>query len=146
MSAVGVYLSGENASAPRKMTADSCAYDISANEKVTIPPGERRKIDTGLILEFNDNLICWLLPKSGLADKYGLTVLNTPGTVDRDYRGTLKVIMFNSSNEEYTVNVGDRICQMTFVKEEPIEFWYASNVKDFTQTKRHQAGFGSTGK
>ena len=122
---------------PAYATTQSAGMDIRANlsEPVEIKPLERKLIPTGLYIALPDGYEAQMRPRSGLAIKHGITLLNTPGTIDADYRGEIGVILVNLSNEPFVVNDGERICQME---------WEAVEVLD--DTERGAGGFGHTGK
>ena len=130
---------------PSYETALSAGMDIRANleQSVTFKPLERSLIPTGLFIELPAGFEAQIRPRSGLAAKNGITVLNTPGTIDADYRGEIKVILVNLSQQEFTVNHGDRIAQMVIAKHETI-VW--ENVNELKTTERGVGGFGHTGK
>jgi len=130
---------------PTYETALSAGMDIRANleQSVTIKPLERSLLPTGLFIELPAGFEAQIRPRSGLAAKNGITVLNTPGTIDADYRGEIKVILVNLSQQEFTVNHGDRIAQMVIEKHETI-VW--ENVNELKTTERGVGGFGHTGK
>jgi dUTP pyrophosphatase len=130
---------------PAYATSGSSGMDLRANlqEPVILKPLERSLIPTGLFIELPEGFEAQVRPRSGLAIKQGLTCLNSPGTVDADYRGELKVIIINLSNEEQHINHGDRIAQMVIQKVEQVE-WLL--VQDISETQRGTGGFGHTGK
>ncbi len=130
---------------PAYATEGSSGMDLRAaiNETVTLKPLERALIPTGLFIELPEGFEAQVRPRSGLAIKQGITCLNTPGTIDADYRGEIKVILINLSNETQTVHNGDRIAQMVIQKVEKID--WALTV-ELEQTTRNEGGFGSTGK
>jgi dUTP pyrophosphatase len=130
---------------PGRATAGSAGMDIRANlqEQVVIKPMERQLIPTGLYIEIPEGYEAQIRPRSGLAIKMGITCLNSPGTIDSDYRGEIKVILINLSKEERIIENGDRIAQMVVNKIEKIEWENASNI---SLTERNQAGFGHSGK
>jgi dUTP pyrophosphatase len=130
---------------PQYETAASAGLDLKANiaESITLKPLERTLIKTGLFLEIPEGYEAQIRPRSGLAYKNGITVLNSPGTIDADYRGEIGVILVNLSNFEFTINSGDRIAQMVFAKFEQAE-WISTEV--LSETERGEGGFGSTGK
>lgn len=134
----------KGALAPEYSTKQAAGADLHAflAESVTIKPLERVLIPTGIHMAIPEGYEVQIRPRSGLAAKHGITVLNTPGTIDSDYRGEVKVILVNLSNEPFTVNNGDRIAQMVFSKCEQASF---SIVKDLDETERGSGGFGSTG-
>lgn len=119
--------------------------DLKANisEPVTLNPLERAMIPTGLHIALPDGTEAQIRPRSGLAAKFGISVLNSPGTIDADYRGEIKVILVNLSNEPFVVNPGERIAQMVVARYEKVE-WDQVEVLD--QTDRGEGGFGSTGR
>lgn len=129
---------------PKYETAGSSGIDIRANieEVVTLKPLQRALIKTGLFLEMDPSIECQIRPRSGLALKKGVTVLNTPGTVDADYRGEIGVILINLSEEEFVIEDGERIAQMVFC---PIQKVTLTEVTELTDSARGAGGFGSTG-
>lgn len=129
---------------PQYETSGSSGMDVRANldAPVTIPPLGRALIKTGLFLEMEHGLECQIRPRSGFALKKGVTVLNTPGTVDADYRGEIGVILINLSAENVEIQDGERIAQMVFCKIEQIAF---EQVEVLTDSERGIGGFGSTG-
>lgn len=130
---------------PEYITEGSAGMDLRANllNPVTLRPMERLLIPTGLFIELPLGYEAQVRPRSGLAIKHGLTCLNSPGTVDADYRGELKVILINLSNEDHTIIHGDRIAQMIVHKVEKVKWKAVSKISD---TKRGEGGFGHTGK
>ena len=130
---------------PEYQTPLSAGLHIRANleESVTLRPLERAMIPTGLFVELPEGCEMQIRPRSGLAAKHGITVLNSPGTIDADYRGEIKVILVNLSNEPFTIEAGERIAQMIVARYEQIE-WQA--VEELSATERGAGGFGSTGK
>lgn len=130
---------------PAYATEGSSGMDVRAfiNETVTLQPLERALIPTGLFIELPQGFEAQIRPRSGLAIKQGITCLNTPGTVDADYRGEIKIILINLSNEIQSVHNGDRIAQMVIQKVEKID-WEIS--VELEETERNAGGFGSTGK
>ena len=130
---------------PEYATAMSAGMDLRANlpdGDVELGPLERRLIPTGLHIALPDGYEAQTRPRSGLAAKYGVTVLNTPGTIDADYRGEIKVILVNLSNETFMVKNGERVCQMVIAKYEKVEWEETDNLDD---TERGEGGFGHTG-
>jgi len=109
---------------------------------VTLGPLQRTLVPTGIYIELPAGYEAQIRPRSGLAAKHGITVLNTPGTIDADYRGEIKVILVNLSNEEFTINHGDRICQMVIAKHEHVTW---QEVEILSDTERGEGGFGHTG-
>jgi len=130
---------------PEYVTEGSAGMDLRANlsDPVTLRPMERLLIPTGLFIELPLDFEAQVRPRSGLAIKYGITCLNSPGTVDADYRGELKVVLINLSNEDHTILHGDRIAQMVVNKVEKVKW---KEVKKISATKRGEGGFGHTGK
>lgn len=130
---------------PAYATIASAGVDLRANltESITLNPFERKLIPTGLFIALPIGYEAQIRPRSGLALKNGITVLNTPGTIDADYRGEIGVILINLSNEPFTINNGDRICQMVIAKHEQAEW---NLVEILESTDRGSGGFGSTGK
>ncbi|SFI84657.1 dUTP pyrophosphatase [Kaistella treverensis] len=128
---------------PKYQTELSAGMDISANltENITLKPLERKLIPTGLFLELSEGFEAQIRPRSGLAIKNGITVLNAPGTIDADYRGEIGVILVNLSAEDFTINSGDRIAQMVIAKYETAEW---QNADALNETARGAGGFGST--
>ncbi|PSL05105.1 dUTP diphosphatase [Cecembia rubra] len=130
---------------PAYQTPLSAGLDLRANleESVTLSPLERKLIGTGLFIELPEGYEAQIRPRSGLAFKHGLTVLNTPGTVDADYRGEVKVLLVNLSNESFEVKDGERIAQMVIARHEQIHW---DEVEVLSDTERGAGGYGSTGK
>jgi dUTP pyrophosphatase len=129
---------------PSYATAGSSGMDIRANveEPVVLQPLERALIPTGLFIELPEGYEAQVRPRSGMAIKQGITCLNSPGTVDSDYRGELKVILINLSNTTQTINNGDRIAQMVIAKTEKAALFLVQQLND---TARADGGFGHTG-
>jgi dUTP pyrophosphatase len=130
---------------PAYSTEASAGMDLRANidEDIVILPLERRLVKTGLFLEIPVGYEAQIRPRSGLAINKGITVLNSPGTIDADYRGEVCIILVNLSNENFVIKDGDRICQMIIAKHEKAE-WI--NVETLVETNRGAGGFGHTGK
>jgi dUTP pyrophosphatase len=130
---------------PAYATAGSSGMDIRAavNTAVELKPLERKLVPTGLFVEIPEGYEIQVRPRSGLAIKQGLTCLNTPGTIDADYRGEIQVILINLSAEIQTINPGDRIAQMVVQKVEKVAW---SLTESITATERNAGGFGHTGK
>jgi dUTP pyrophosphatase len=130
---------------PAYSTDSSAGMDLMANidKSVRLKPLERALIPTGLFIELPPGYEAQIRPRSGLAIKHGISVLNTPGTIDADYRGEICVIMINLSDKIYTVNDGERICQMVINRHEKVEW---EQVQSLNQTERGKGGFGHTGK
>ncbi len=129
---------------PAYETTSSAGLDVRANlqESVTLKPLERALIKTGLFLEIPNGYECQVRPRSGLAFKKGLTVLNSPGTIDADYRGEVGVILINLSSEDFVVENGERIAQLVFAQVEQAN-WIETEI--LSETERGAGGFGSTG-
>ncbi len=134
----------ENSIIPSYQTDHSAGLDLHAclEEDVEILPGEVRLIPTGISIELPDGYEAQVRPRSGLASKHGITVLNTPGTIDPDYRGEVKVILINLGKEPFKISHGMRIAQMIISKFERVE---VEEVSDLSPTVRGEGGFGSTG-
>lgn len=129
---------------PNYETEASAGMDLRANisEAVTLKPLERTIVKTGLFIELPVGYEAQVRPRSGLAAKKGITVLNAPGTIDADYRGEIGVILVNLSNEEFTIENGERVAQMVIAKHEHISW---EEVDTLEETTRGAGGFGSTG-
>lgn len=129
---------------PNYETVASAGMDLRANliEPICLKPLERALVKTGLFIELPVGFEAQVRPRSGLALKKGITVLNSPGTVDADYRGEIGVILVNLSNEEFVIENGERIAQLVIAKHERAE-WL--EVNELTETSRGAGGFGSTG-
>lgn len=129
---------------PQYETIGAAGMDIRAmlSEPVIIKPLQRVLIPTGLSVELPDGYEAQIRPRSGLAFKKGLSVLNSPGTIDSDYRGEIKVILINLSNETVVVNTGERVAQMVVTKYEKVRL---EEVDDLSDTERGTGGFGHTG-
>jgi dUTP pyrophosphatase len=129
---------------PNYATIAAAGMDLRANIEtpIVLKPLERSLVATGLFIELPIGYEAQIRPRSGLAFKNGITVLNTPGTIDADYRGEIKVILVNLSNEEFVVNNGERIAQMVIAKHEQAE-WI--EVEQLNETNRGAGGFGHTG-
>jgi dUTP pyrophosphatase len=130
---------------PQYATSLSAGVDLRANlaEPVTMLPLERKMIPTGLFIELPEGYEAQIRPRSGLAIKKGITVLNSPGTIDADYRGEICVILINLSNEPFVIEDGERICQMVIAAHEQAEWIEA---EELSETDRGAGGFGHTGK
>lgn len=130
---------------PTYETQYSAGMDLRANlsEDIVLKPLERAMIPTGLRIELPIGYEAQIRPRSGLAAKHGITVLNSPGTIDADYRGEIKIILVNLSNENFSIKHGERIAQMIITKHETVVF---SEVSEVSQTERGEGGFGHTGK
>lgn len=131
---------------PEYQTQGAAGVDLRANlpeGAITLQPLERCLVPTGLFLEFPEGYEAQVRPRSGMAIKHGITVINSPGTIDSDYRGEVKVPIVNLSNEPFTIAHSERIAQMVFAKYEKATFEEATEL---SETERGEKGFGSTGK
>lgn len=129
---------------PAYATPESAGMDLRANitEPIVLHPLERRIIPTGLYIALPPGYEAQVRPRSGLAFKHGITVLNSPGTIDSDYRGELGVLLVNLSNEDFTIEAGERIAQMVIARHEQGEF---VEVEELDDTERGAGGYGHTG-
>jgi dUTP pyrophosphatase len=146
MSAVTVRIINQSANPlPSYATAGSAGMDLRAHlpEAMVLQPMERQLVPTGLFIELPEGFEAQIRPRSGLAIKQGLTCLNSPGTIDSDYRGEIKVILINLSGEVQTIQPGDRIAQMVVAKVDQVQW---ENVTVLSDTVRNAGGFGHTGK
>ena len=132
---------------PNYQTVGSSGIDLSASPDISdkgmiIKPGCREIIPTGIAIELPENLEAQIRPRSGLAYKYGITVLNSPGTIDSDYRGEIKIILINHGQKDFLILPGDRVAQMVFSNVEKVKL---IDKKELSITTRGSRGFGSTG-
>lgn len=129
---------------PAYATSQSAGMDLRANidESIVLHPMERRLVPTGLHIALPQGFEAQIRPRSGLALKHGITVLNTPGTIDADYRGELMVLLINFSDTDFVINDGERIAQMVVARHEQIEFQLVEELDD---TERGAGGYGHTG-
>ena len=129
---------------PRYSTPDSAGMDLRASlsEPVTLAPMQRALIPTGIYIALPQGYECQIRPRSGLALKHGVTVLNSPGTIDADYRGEIGVILVNLSDKPFVVNNGERICQMVVARYDRVAW---QQVETLDETERGAGGFGHTG-
>lgn len=132
-----------NAIIPKYQSKEAAGFDLCSSQDLTLQKGKWALIPTGLSFSFPKNYEVQVRPRSGLALKYGITILNSPGTIDSDYRGEIKVIAINLGEEDFKINAGDRIAQAVLcrVKQAKIKV-----VQTLDKTKRGEKGFGSTGK
>ena len=132
-------------SLPEYATALSAGMDLRANidEPVTLRPLQRSLIPTGIYIQLSEGYEAQIRPRSGLAVKHGISIVNSPGTIDADYRGEIRVILVNLSDEDFIINDGERICQMGIARHTRVE-WL--QVDDLDETERGSGGFGHTGK
>ncbi len=130
---------------PAYETAGSAGMDLRAfiTEDIELKPLERKLVPTGLFMELPEGFEAQIRPRSGLALKHGISLPNSPATIDSDYRGEIKVALINLSNETFTIKSGDRIAQMIIARHERAQ-WF--EVKELNTTDRGSGGFGSTGK
>lgn len=129
---------------PEKMSVDAAGYDIFSclEEAIILKPQKVQLISTGFAISLPVGYEAQIRPRSGLAYKHGIGILNSPGTIDSDYRGEIKVIMFNFSEEEFIIENGMRIAQMVINRYQPVEF---EEVLELSETVRGSGGFGHTG-
>lgn len=129
---------------PAYATSQSAGMDLRANieSPITLHPMDRTLVPTGIRIELPEGYEAQVRPRSGLALKHGITVLNTPGTIDSDYRGELKVLLVNLSNDDFVVNAGERVAQMVIARHETAT-WEEVEVLD--ETERGEGGYGHTG-
>lgn len=129
---------------PAYETAASAGMDLRADltEPVVIAPMERKLVPTGLFMELPVGFEAQIRPRSGLALKHGISILNSPGTIDADYRGEIKILLINFSNKDFEVGNGDRIAQMVISRHEQVN-WEEVNI--LTETVRGEGGYGHTG-
>lgn len=133
-----------HAKMPTKATRGSGAYDIYSTDELLLAPEGRYAFGTGLAMEIPEGFVALVCPRSGLAVKNGVTILNAPGVIDADYRGEVKAIVINHDlREPLFVSKGDKVGQLLFVKAEEVQF---EEVEELTSTQRGTGGFGSTGK
>lgn len=128
---------------PGYQTAHAAGMDLLADEEALLPPGERRLVPTGLAIELPEGFEAQVRPRSGLALKHGVTCLNSPGTIDADYRGEVGVVLANLGREPFAVKRGDRIAQLVVA---PVSRAELREVADLSDSSRGQGGFGSTGR
>jgi dUTP pyrophosphatase len=128
---------------PAYQSEEAAGFDLHSIEDVILKPGERKLIKTGLAFEIEKGFEIQIRPRSGLAYKHGITVLNSPGTIDSDYRGEIKVLLINLGNESFEIKKGERIAQAVVAPVVQVKF---EEVETLSDTKRGSGGFGSTGK
>ena len=131
---------------PAYETSSSAGMDLRAylpEGPITLKPMQRTLVPTGLFMEIPEGFEGQVRPRSGLAIKHGITVLNTPGTIDADYRGEVKIILVNLSDTDFVINSGERVAQIVFAKCEQME---VVNVETLSETERGEGGFGHTGR
>ncbi len=132
----------DNATIPKYAHQGDAGVDLYSTEDYTLKPGERALVSTGIKIALPEGYEAQVRPKSGLAVKHGISVVNSPGTVDSGYRGEVCCIMINHGNEEFKIESGKKIAQMVFNKVEAAEF---EEVEELDETTRGEGGFGSTG-
>jgi len=132
-----------DAQLPERKTSDAAGMDLCSTERVEILPGEWRAVDVGFKMQLPRGLEAQIRPRSGLAAKHGVTVLNSPGTIDSDYRGPVKVLLVNHGTEPFLIMCPNRIAQMVIA---PVEARSTEWVEELDDTERGDGGFGSTGK
>jgi dUTP pyrophosphatase len=129
---------------PTRATPHAAGYDVRSVEgDFVLEPGAIRAVATGLVMELPEGVECQVRPRSGLAARHGITVPNSPGTIDPDYRGEVKVLLMNLGAEAETINRGERVAQLVFARFETLE---VTEAVALTVTERGAAGFGSTGR
>ena len=127
---------------PEMATAGAAGYDLCASKSIIIKSGEFEKVPTGIKISMPTGLEAQIRPRSGLAAKHGITVLNAPGTIDSDYRGEICVLLINHGKKDFVIEPGMRIAQMVFAKVIKVNF---EQVEQLDETNRGESGFGSTG-
>ena len=132
-------------STPEYATAQAAGVDLRASieESIVLSSLERAMVPTGIYIELPEGYEAQVRPRSGLAAKHGISIVNAPGTIDADYRGEIKVILVNLSKDDFTINPGERIAQMVIARYEKVE-WV--EVEELSESERGAGGFGSTGK
>lgn len=130
---------------PAYETAHAAGMDLRADVETTVvlKPMERKLIPTGLYIELPEGFEAQIRPRSGLAFKHGIGIVNSPGTIDADYRGEIKVLLINFSSDDFEINTGDRIAQMVVAKHEHVSW---EQVEVLNETQRGEGGYGHTGK
>lgn len=130
---------------PEYATALAAGMDLRANleQPIVLKPLERTLVPTGIYLQLPEGYEAQIRPRSGLAIKHGIGIVNSPGTIDADYRGEIRVILVNLSNEDFTIQDGERVCQMVIAQHARVEW---ENVESLDETQRGAGGFGHTGK
>ncbi len=127
---------------PCRQTQGSAGFDLCAAKDVTIPAHGFGSVNTGLAIELPDRIEAQVRPRSGLAARHGIGVLNSPGTIDSDYRGEIRVVLFNASDQDFQIRRGDRIAQIVFSNVAEVELVEADGL---SETRRGTGGFGHTG-
>lgn len=131
---------------PQYGTLQAAGMDVRAylaDGSITLKPGERKLIPTGLHIQLPSGYECQIRPRSGLALKHGITIVNSPGTIDADYRGEIGIILMNCGDKDFVINDGERICQMVVKEYTQVEWCQVSQLED---SERGEGGFGHTGR
>lgn len=133
---------------PQYATTHSAGMDLKANiyESITLEPLKRLLVPTGLHIELPEGYEAQIRPRSGLAAKHGISIVNSPGTIDADYRGEIKIILVNLSDQPFVLVPGERIAQMVVAKFERVEWLQVEELTELGESERGEGGFGSTGK
>ena len=142
MNCVLKYKLEEGATPPRYQTEGSVGFDLCAIKEGCVVSKGQQIVDTGVAFQVPEGLELQIRPRSGLAAKYGITVLNSPGTIDADYRGEIMVLLINFSQQDFVINDGERIAQMVLAKHEQCDF---IEVEELDETERGAGGYGHTG-
>lgn len=132
----------ENAKVPIRKHQDDAGADLASIDNITLAVGESRLVSTGIAIELPAHCLGYITPRSGLAAKHGISIVNAPGLIDTGYRGEIKVCLINLGTEPFHISVGDRIAQLVVQRYEPTEF---VETDSFSDTERGDGGFGSTG-
>lgn len=141
---LGFTLLGEDAVAPVRAHTGDAGYDLHASEATTLEPGERASVGTGVALEIPDGHAGLVLPRSGLAARHGIALVNAPGLIDSGYRGEVRVLLLNTDREHpFAVAAGDRIAQLVVIRAEELEL---EQLPELTASARGEGGFGSSGR
>jgi dUTP diphosphatase len=140
--AVKIKRVGWGAALPKYQTDGAAGADVFCNENGYVEPGEHRVVSTGLSMEVPEGYECQIRPRSGLAAKFGVTIMNSPGTIDSDYRGEVKLIIFNSGPDPFGYRVGERLAQFVFA---PVTRAIFKEAEELEETQRGVGGLGSTG-
>jgi len=144
MSPINFHKSDESINTPMKAHQTDAGFDLPSAEDVTVYPGKRCIVDTGISLETPIGYFAMITPRSGLAAKHGITIVNAPGVIDSHYRGNIKIILLNTSEDTFKIKKNDRIAQMIFM--EHVNFVYLEEVETLNTTDRGDGGLGSSGK
>lgn len=141
---VEIKLLSEAAQMPQKMSVSSSGYDLFAanSEEIILEPGDIKLVSTGIAISLSSGYEAQVRPRSGLAYKHGIGILNSPGTIDADYRGEIGVILYNFGKQEFRIQSGMRIAQLVIARYENVEFL---QVEELNATDRGEGGFGHTG-